>query len=69
MKEGAAKNKLDVNINNNYKFTEYNLDNEMKIHGYTNVFLDITHMPSSYIKERFPTIYKKCLTIGIDITR
>lgn len=31
MKEGAAKNKLDVNINNDYKFTEYNLDNEMKI--------------------------------------
>ena len=45
------------------------IDNEMKIHGYTNVFLDITHMSSSYIKERFPTIYKKCLTIGIDITR
>ncbi len=30
-KEGAAKNKFDVNIDNNYKFTEYNLDNEMKI--------------------------------------
>ncbi len=30
-KEGAAKNKFDVNIDNNYKFTEYNLDNEIKI--------------------------------------
>jgi hypothetical protein len=30
-KEGAAKNKFDVNIDNNYKFAEYNLDNEMKI--------------------------------------
>ena len=45
------------------------IDNEMKMHGYTNVYLDITHMSSSFIKERFPTIYKKCLSIGIDITR
>jgi len=30
-KEGAAKNKFDVNIDDNYKFTEYDLDNEMKI--------------------------------------
>ena len=30
-KEGAAINKFDVDINNSYKFTKYNLDNEMKI--------------------------------------
>ncbi len=45
------------------------IDNEMKTHGYSNVYLDISHMSSSFIKKRFPTIYKKCLGIGIDITQ
>ena len=45
------------------------IDNEMKVHGYNNVYLDISHMPSNFIKKRFPTIYKKCMGIGIDITK
>ena len=45
------------------------IDNEMKMHGYNNVYLDISHMPASFIKKRFPTIYKKCMDVGIDITK
>ena len=45
------------------------IDNEMKIHGYSNVYLDISHMSSNFIKKRFPTIYKKCMGVGIDITK
>ena len=45
------------------------IDNEMKMHGYNNVYLDISHMSSNFIKKRFPTIYKKCMSIGIDITK
>ena len=45
------------------------IDNEMKMHGYSNVYLDISHMSSDFIKKRFPTIYKKCMGVGIDITK
>ena len=32
------------------------------------VYLDISHKKASWIKGRFPTIYKHCLNIGINIT-
>lgn len=32
------------------------------------VYLDVTHLGSSYTKKRFPTIYKTCLRLDIDIT-
>jgi L-aspartate oxidase len=32
------------------------------------VYLDISHKQPKWIKDRFPTIYKHCLKVGIDIT-
>lgn len=33
------------------------------------VFLDLRHLGASFIPERFPTIYSRCLEWGLDITR
>lgn len=45
------------------------IDNEMKIAGTENVFLDCCHFSKEKFVEHFPNIYEKCLSIGIDITK
>ena len=45
------------------------IDYEMKKRGLDYVDLDISHKPPEFLKEHFPTIYARCLELGIDITR
>ncbi|MEQ1636155.1 MAG: L-aspartate oxidase [Methylococcales bacterium] len=45
------------------------IDNEMKKRGIDCVYLDISHKPSAFIIEHFPSIYEQCLKLGLDITR
>ncbi|MGJ8619884.1 MAG: L-aspartate oxidase [Methylophilaceae bacterium] len=44
------------------------IDFEMKKRGLEYVLLDISHKPAAFIKEHFPTVYQRCLELGIDIT-
>jgi L-aspartate oxidase len=44
------------------------IDFEMKKRGLEFIYLDISHKPAAFIKEHFPTVYERCLALGIDIT-
>lgn len=44
------------------------IDYEMKRLGADCMYLDISHQPADFIQQHFPTIYEKCLSLGIDIT-
>ena len=45
------------------------IDHEMKRLGCDCLYLDISHKTPEFIKEHFPTIYARCLELGIDITK
>jgi L-aspartate oxidase len=45
------------------------IDNEMKIRGDDYVYLDCTNLDAGELRENFPNIYEKCLTIGCDIAK
>lgn len=45
------------------------IDFEMKKRGLDCVYLDISHKSRPFIQEHFPNIYKRCLELGIDISK
>ncbi len=44
------------------------IDNEMKVHGYEHVLLDISHLDADFVRQRFPAIYDRCREFGFDLT-
>jgi L-aspartate oxidase len=45
------------------------IDSEMKRLGADCVYLDISHKPDEFIEQHFPTIFKRCLTLGFDLRK
>jgi L-aspartate oxidase len=45
------------------------IDFEMKKHGLDCVYLDISHQSVEFLETHFPTIYSRCLSLGINISK
>ena len=45
------------------------IDFEMKKHGLDHVWLDARHLGEAFLKEHFPTIFARCMALGIDISK
>jgi len=45
------------------------IDNELKLSGDDYIYLDARHISRDELLNHFPTIYAKCLSIGIDMTK
>jgi L-aspartate oxidase len=45
------------------------IDFEMKKHGLDYVLLDATHLGEAFLRDHFPTIYARCLSLGLDIAK
>lgn len=45
------------------------IDTEMKRTGCDFVYLDISSKKKEYLQKRFPTIFNKCLSLGLDISK
>ena len=44
------------------------IDQEMKLHGWDCVYLDISHRDPAWVRGRFPTVHRRCLEYGFDLT-
>ncbi|MBN2794870.1 MAG: L-aspartate oxidase [Clostridia bacterium] len=42
---------------------------QIKLQNSNEIYLDVTHLDSEFVKSRFPNIYNECFKRGIDITK
>jgi L-aspartate oxidase len=45
------------------------IDHVMKTRGHDHVWLDATGLGEAFLRERFPQVYERCLSLGIDAAR
>jgi L-aspartate oxidase len=42
---------------------------ELRATGDSSAFLDLTHLPAGFVRDRFPRIYETCLSYGVDLEK